>query len=770
MGKRREQQKKKLERRDSLLSRFFSWRHRRWGFAFLLSLLTLFAYQPAWKGKPIWDDDAHMTRPELRSLDGLKRIWVQPGATQQYYPVLFSAFWFEHKLWGDAQLGYHLVNIVLHIGAALLLVAILTHLAIPGAWLAAFLFALHPVEVESVAWIAELKNTLSGCFYLGAALVYLRFDETRKLIHYFAALALFLLGLGSKSVIATLAAALLIVLWWKRGRLSWKRDVCPLLPFVVVGAGAGLFTASMERGIVGAHGVEFTLSVLQRCLIAGRAFWFYLGKLIWPTDLAFSYPHWQIDSQEPAQYIPVVALLLVALLLWWRHDKWRGAWATLLYYLVTLGPVLGFLNVYPFRYSFVADHFQYLASIGPFTLAAAASTNAFERRPKPPSSMKMTLAGCLVLALFTLSWKQSGMYQDVETLWRTTLARNSEAWLAHNNLGNLLVEKGQFDEALTHFQRARALNPNAPEVHNNLGNRLRHLGRLDESVAEFEEALRLDSNYAEAHNNLGNTLLRLRRHEQALAHFARALELDPTYAGAENNFGNALLEMDRPDEAAAHFRNALEIDPNFAAAHYNLANYFLQRGQTNEAIERFRKVVVLDPDNAAARTNLGAALQLVDAWDESRVHLERAVALNPMSTEAHNNLANALSRLGRTREALEHVSRAIEIDPHYINALNNAAWILATSTEVALRNGSRAVELAERADRLSGGKNAVIRSTLAAALAECGRLPDAARTAEQALRLANSAGQAALAETIGDQLASYRSAVVWQKTFFSPQG
>jgi protein O-mannosyl-transferase len=770
MAKRREQQRRKLKRRRNLLARFFSWRHRHWGFAFLLSLLTLFAYQPAWKGKPIWDDDAHMMRPEMRSLEGLKRIWVQPGATQQYYPVLFSAFWFEHKMWGDAPLGYHLVNIVLHIGAALLLVAILMQLAIPGAWLAAFLFALHPVEVESVAWIAELKNTLSGCFYLGAALIYLRFDETRKRSHYLAAFALFLLGLGSKSVIATLAAALLIVLWWKNGKLSWKRDLCPLLPFFVVGAGAGLSTAAMERGIVGAHGVEFTLSAVQRCLVAGRAFWFYLGKLVWPADLTFSYPHWQIDSHEPSQYVPLAALFLIALFLWWRHDKWRGTWATLLYYLVTLGPILGLLNVYPFRYSYVADHFQYLASIGPLTLAAAASTNVFERGPRPPSAMKMSLAGCLVLALFTLTWKQSWMYQDVETLWRTTLARNSEAWLAHNNLGNLLVQKGQFDEAFTHFQRARALNPNAPEVHNNLGNRLRHLGRLNESMAEFEEALRLDPNYAEAHNNLGNTLLRLRRHEEAVGHFIRALEIDPTYAGAENNLGNALLEMDRPDEAAAHFRQALEIDPNFAAAHYNLANFFLQRRQSDEAIAAFRKVIALDPDNAAARTNLGAALQLVDKWDESCVQLETAVALNPGSAEAHNNLGNALSRLGRAREALEHLSRAVEIDPQNVNALNNAAWILAMSPDVSLRNGSLALELAESADRLSGGKNAVIRSTLAAALAACGRLTDAAQTAEEALKLANSSRQAALAETIGDQLASYRSAVVWQRGLSSPPG
>src|SRR4051794_21872006 len=244
-------------------------RRRSGWLALALVALTLLAYQPAWHGQPIWDDEAHMTKPELRSLGGLARIWTEPGATQQYYPVVHSLFWFEHQLWGDAVLPYHLVNILLHVGAALLLVRLLRQLAVPGAWLAGAIFALHPVHVESVAWISELKNTLSGVCALGAAVIYLRFDDSRRAKFYLTAFVLFSLGLLAKTVIATLPAALLVIFWWQRGKLSWRRDVLPLLPFFAAGLAASFVTIWMERTQIGAVGSDFQLSVVERCLIAG---------------------------------------------------------------------------------------------------------------------------------------------------------------------------------------------------------------------------------------------------------------------------------------------------------------------------------------------------------------------------------------------------------------------------------------------------------------------------------------------------------------------
>ena len=248
-----------------------SLRNQAWLLSLLLVAATLLAYQPAWSGKPIWDDDQHMTPSRLRSMTGLSRIWMQPGATQQYYPLTYSAFWMENKLWGNSTLGYHLVNILLHAASALLVVRILQKLEVPGAWLAAGIFALHPVQVESVAWISELKNTLSGVFYLGSALAYLKFDRTRNRKLFAAALGLFILGLLSKTVIATLPAAWLLIFWWKRGRLFWKQDVLPLAPFFLTGIGTGLFTAWFEQKVLHAEGQAYDFSFIERILIAGRA-------------------------------------------------------------------------------------------------------------------------------------------------------------------------------------------------------------------------------------------------------------------------------------------------------------------------------------------------------------------------------------------------------------------------------------------------------------------------------------------------------------------
>src|SRR5271157_4449386 len=274
-----------------------------WLLALLLVIVTMMAYTPAWSGTPIWDDNAHLTKPELRSLDGLARIWTQPGVTQQYYPLLHTLFWLEHQLWGDWPAGYHLLNILLHCGSALLLVRILRQLEIPGAWLAAAIFALHPIQVESVAWISELKNLLSGVFYFGSLLAYLKFDRTRKPGFYAAALALFALGLMSKTVIATLPAAMLVIFWWKRGKLSLRDDLLSLMPFFLLGTAAGLFTAWAERNLVGAEGSDFNYSITERVLIAGRAIWFYLSKFFWPLDLIFVYPRWQVSQMVWWQYL-----------------------------------------------------------------------------------------------------------------------------------------------------------------------------------------------------------------------------------------------------------------------------------------------------------------------------------------------------------------------------------------------------------------------------------------------------------------------------------
>jgi len=332
--------------------------------------------------------------------------------------------------------------------------------------------------VESVAWISELKNTLSGVLYLGAALAYLHFEESRQKRFYLSASVLFVLALLSKTVTATLPAALLVVFWWLRGRLSWRRDVLPLSPWFALGAAAGMFTAWVEQTMVGAQGAEFQLTAVERVLVAGRAVWFYLGKLVWPTNLTFIYPRWQLDAGAWWQYLYPLGLAAILIAFWRMRRVSRAPLAAILLFCGTLFPALGFLNVYPFRYSFVADHFQYLASVFIIAILSAGLARLLLRLDH---SRKPGLAAPLILGsvLAVLTWAQSRQYTDGETLYRATLSRNPSCWMAHNNLGNVLQRTGRFTEAVSHHKEALRLKPDYIEAYNNLGNALQGLGQTE---------------------------------------------------------------------------------------------------------------------------------------------------------------------------------------------------------------------------------------------------------------------------------------------------
>lgn len=509
----------------------------------LIVLFAFVVYFPAMRGGFLWDDDAHITKPKLRSLEGLTRIWTQPSATQQYYPLAHSAFWVQQKLWGDSTPGYHFVNVLLHAICALLFFGILRQLEVPGAALAAAIFALHPVHVESVAWITELKNTLSGVLYFGSALAYLRFHRSGERTLYGLALGLFALGLLAKTAIAPLPAALLIVLWWKRGRLAWKQDLLPLAPFFLVGLAAGLLTVWFERKLFLAEGGEFDLSIIERCLMAGRSLWHHLGKLFWPTNLTFMYPRWDISQTAAWQYLYPAAALLLLIVFWVARGWNRGPLAGLLFFVATLFPALGFFNAYSFRYSFVNDHHQYLASLGIITLMsgiAAQWLNGWQ-----PSWRRVgNLLGLAMLGILAiLTWKQSGMYRNMETLWRTTIARNSESWIAHNNLGLVLLDRGQVDEAVAHFQKALQLKPNDFKARYNLGTALAAKGQFEDAINCFRDALQFKPNHsdgdfpshADAYYNLGLAFRRLHRTKEAIMQFREALRQKPNFAAALNN-------------------------------------------------------------------------------------------------------------------------------------------------------------------------------------------------------------------------------------------
>lgn len=541
-------------------------RGRVWGLALLAA--TAVAYFPAYRAGYIWDDDAHVTNNEtLRSLGGLGRIWTEIGAVPQYYPLVHTTFWVEYHLWGLNPVGYHVVNVLLHGLGAVLLWRLLLYLRIPGAWLAAAVFALHPVHVESVAWITERKNVLSGFLYLAAAGAYLRFalepgESAPRGVHirwYIAALLLFLGALLSKTVTGSLPAALLLVLWWRRGRIR-AREVYPLLPFFVSALVLGLLTAAMERHHVGAVGEDWNLSAVDRCLVAGRALWFYAGKLVCPWPLIFLYPRWVIDSHQWWHYLfPGAALAVVAGLWFARHRIGRGPLVAVLFFGGTLVPALGFFNVYPMRFSFVADHFQYLASIGLIVLVVAAALEFMSRvGPKGRSSAVAAAAGVL-LVLGVLTSLQTRMYRDIETLWSETIARNPGAWLAHNNLAPLLVLQGKLDEAIACSTEALRLRPDYIEACNNRGIAYGRKGEHDLAIKDYTRAIELKPDYADAYYNRGNAYSAKGNHESAVQDFNKAIEHAPGFVQAINNRALSCYRLKQYDQAWADVRRLRQL-------------------------------------------------------------------------------------------------------------------------------------------------------------------------------------------------------------------
>ncbi len=687
----------------------------------LLLVLVAAAYSGVLGAGYVWDDDKYVTEnPTLEDAGGLVRIWTEPSASPQYYPLVFTSFWVERRLFGQAPGPSHAVNVALHALNALLLWGILRRARVPGAYAAAVVFAVHPVHVESVAWITERKNVLSGAFYLSSALVFLALTlratptQPRALRAgvYATAFVLFAGALLSKTVTATLPVALLIVLWAVRGAVS-RRDVIALAPFLALGVVMGLLTAWLEVHHVGAMGRAWNLSAVERLLLAGRAAWFYAGALLWPHPLVFIYPKWPIDAGSVIGYVPLAGVAGVVLAAWIARNR-LGRWpaAAIAFFLVSLFPALGFLNVYPMRYSWVADHFQYLASMGVIALLVGALHHLARWTGRPAVAWAMT-AG-VVAIMVPVAHRECGKYRDAETLWQDTIAKNPSAWIAYVNLGNVRVSQGRLAEARTLFEDALRVAPDLPEAHNNLGTAWFKEGDPSRAAEHHARAVALMPGYAEAHNNLAVDLVNLGRTQEALDHFDRALELDPAYAMAHFNLANTLNRLKRPREAEIHYREAIRLRKSLALAHYYLGltllssgrraeaegfldtafrlrpdfpaglwevgNALLAQGDAAGAADLYRRALLLKPDYAEARCNLGSALVAMGRREEAIGEFEAALRLNPEYAIAENNLGFALEGLGRTEEALQHYAAALRIDPGYATAAENLRRLRAAPT------------------------------------------------------------------------------------------
>ena len=682
-----------------VVGRLFSSRSRAFIFALVLAAATIFAYRPAWNGGFLWDDDVYITNNELLTApDGLRRIWFSLDSPSQYFPLVYTTFRIEHAIWGLDPTGYHWANLLLHIGNALLVWLVLARLKVPGGWLAGAIFALHPVQVESVAWITERKNVLMGFFFLLTLLAWIAFSDgrtKRPWLFYVLALILYLLALSAKTTACTLPAALFLILWLQKRPISWKR-IFQIIPFFILGIAMGVLAMWWERYHQGTSRTVFTfLSPIERVLVASRAIWFYPSKLAWPSNLTFIYPRWDIAPTHLLNYAWLLAGVFVCVAIYFlRRYVGRCVEVAAAFFVATLSPVLGFIMLYTFRYTFVADHYQYLACIGPIALASAGLVNLADVS-KNSRTLIFSVALCVVALLATLTWRQAAMYGNIETLWRTTLSRNPSCWMAHNNLGIVLFEKGQLDDAIVHYRTTLQMQPNFWDADYNLGTALLGKGHVDEAIFYCDKAVRMQPNDPDA--------------QVALA--------------------NALLQKRRVDDAIAHYQKAVAIRPDYFLARYGLGHALLEGGKFDAAIEHSRAALLIQPNNA----------------------------------DCHTILAIALDEEGQSVEAVKHYEKALQISPQSVSALNNLAWLLATGSNASLRNGARAIQLARQADQLSGGTNALVLRTLAAAYAEAGQFGKAIESARTAMQLGRSQRADSLVTELQQQIALYELALPYRE-------
>jgi len=702
---------------------------RLWLAPVLLVLPVLIAYLPAVFGGFVWDDIAHIEQnPMLTSPDALRRIWCTLEF-QQYLPLQLTSYWAELKLFGPNPVPLHIVNILLHALNGVLIWRVLKRLGFCAPWLAAAVFLLHPVNVETAAWITERRNLLSAAFYLSAVLCWLRFDDGNGRRWYWATLICYVLALLSKTVACSLPVTLLL-LRWMRGRRLGAREVLLMLPFFAVGVPMGLLTSSMERYIIGANGYEWSFSPAQRILIAGHALWFYALKDLWPANLTFIYPRWRLDTADWTQWLWVAAALAVIVgLVPLARRFGRRAAVPLLFFGITLFPALGFNNIYPQRFSFVADHFQYLANLGIIVWAVGTLAWLLQSRgvlrcatagvssSAAPTWLRRVAGGVasgLLLVLAVLVWRHAAVFVSDENVWRDVLARNNDAWLAHYNLGVTLYHRGEWEEALRHHEEARRCGPDDVGVLFVCGDTYAQLGRAADARAAFSEALAKSPAFdivrqAPTRNVpcLGRIVRALsgappsfltiyERHRvqftvevllglakldaaegdnaAALRRYARALELRPQSVKVYVARGRFHEQAGHLAEALADYRTAAEVGPRSGEGLFWEGNVLRAQGRLQDAAAAWEAALARQPDHVGALANLGAARRLAGRPDEAAALLQRALALQPDHVESLHNLACLALARGDPETAERLYRRVVVQKPRQLTNATQSVW------------------------------------------------------------------------------------------------
>lgn len=540
----------------------------------LLLLLAVLVYLPVWRAGFIWDDDDHLTRnPCIVGPLGFADIWTSSQAV--YYPLVLTTFWILHKFVGLNPLPFHVLNVIMHGLAGILLWRVLRRLGAPAAWLGAALWVLHPVMVQSVAWVTELKNTQSAVLYLASALFFLRAEDekecSRRSRWRIVSIGLFALAITSKSSTVMLPVLLFLAVWWRSGSIS-VRKAAELLPYLVISAVAAAWTIWEQKFHSGAIGERWSQSLAARVSVAGRDVWFYLTKLAWPVPLSFFYPRWKIEGLNLVSFLPFIGAVAAGTVLFWKRNSgpsWRAVFFAAACFVISIFPVLDFFDVYYFRYSFVSDHFQYLAAMAPLALVGSALGSLVRSARLTPLAGRVA-AGVILVALATLTWTQAANYSDIEKLYRMSIERNPESWPAYSNLGALALQKRNFQDAITYCGKAVAINPGASEAQFNLGNAYLGQRQYGQAIPAYRAALETKPKNPQARANLAVSLLGVGRNQDAIHEFEESLRLDPNSAEVHYNLGYVLSQVARQEEGATHLRAALRLRPDYAAARARL--------------------------------------------------------------------------------------------------------------------------------------------------------------------------------------------------------
>ena len=701
--------------------------------------------------------------------EGLKRSLTHP-LVGNWHPLTSISLMLDAQVFGLNPGGYHFVNVLLHTIGVLLLFFALRQMT-GATWRSAFvaaLFAIHPLRAESVAWISERKDVLSGVFFFLALLTYVRYVRKPSIGAYLVLTACFTLGLLAKAMLVTLPFLLLLLDYWPLRRfavvaetavdararppVSVSRLILEKLPLLaLVGATSIATILSQEQALASAS----SWSMRWRVENALVTIWIYLREMVWPVHLAVFYPH---PKGSILLWIVILALFFflavsVGAFLW--RKKYPYLFTGWFWYVGMLVPVIGLVQV---GLQAHADRYTYLPQIGIYLLVTWSVAELFAAR----KSYRLILGGlatAIIATLMIVAWRQTGYWSDPVRFWEHTLAVTENNEVAERGIGTALLKVGRIEEAIAHDRAALRIHPHDPLGLTNLANALLQNKEVPEAIEHYREVVRLSPNDSELRSNLAKALAQNGAPQEAIDQFRAALRIRPGNSDAAYSLGNMLLEQGNPDEAISYFRKAIVSDPKNIDAHYNLGIALSRKGELDQAIAEFETTIRVQPQHAGAQNNLTLALLQKGEVQGAIDHGRKALQIQPDNPELHNNLAVALLRDGQLAAAVAEWRETVRLHPDKVSVTITLAWILSTAPEPSIRDGTRALDLAQRASQTSGGRNLLISRVLAAAYAENGRFPEAIQVVQEAEQRAEASGQSASASLLRGDLELYQQGV-----------